>query len=164
MEEGVVRTEEAETEYNRQLTSLLRPFAPFSHDMYGILSKSKTLEEGEQGAAAARESARDDGYRMLLCPKNNPYSGSNKKQKQKRGGNMETEAEFEMWVNSLGRTCALPMSSKSLGKRKRGGTKKRNKRKNKKKTKKRALKKRHRKSKKARKFRKGKKRTHRKKY
>lgn len=165
MEEGVVRTEEAEAEYNRQLTSLLRPFAPFSHDMYGILSKSKTLEEGEQGAAAARESARDDGYRMLLCPKNNPYSGSNKKQKQKRGGNMETEAEFEMWVNSLGNTCALPMSSKSsLGKRKRGGTKKRNKRKNKRKTKKRALKKRHRKSKKARKFRKGKKRTHRKKY
>jgi len=170
MEEGVVRTEEAEAEYNRQLTSLLRPFAPFSHDMYGILSKSKTLEEGEQGAAAARESARDDGYRMLLCPKNNPYSGSNKrqKQKQKRGGSKETEAEFEMWVNSLGSACALPQRSKSqgktLGKRKRGGTKKRNKRKNMKKTKKKALKKRHRKSKKARKFRKGKKRTHRKKY
>ena len=162
MEEGVVRTEEADAEYNRQLTSLLRPFAPFSHDMYGILSKSKTLEEGEQGAAAARESARDDGYRMLLCPKNNPYSGSNKK--QKRGGNKETEAEFEIWVSNLGNTCALPTSSKSLGKRKRGGTKKHNKRKNKKQTKKRALKKRHRKSKKVRKFRKGKKRTHRKKY
>jgi hypothetical protein len=144
MEEGVVRTEEAEAEYNRQLTSLLRPFAPFSHDMYGILSKSKTLEEGEQGAATARESARDDGYRMLLCPKNNPYSGSNKRQKQKQGGNKETEAEFEMWVNSLGSTCALPMSSKSsLGKRKRGGTKKtKRKGKKSKKTKKKALKKR----------------------
>lgn len=163
MEEGVVRSEEAEAEYNRELTKLLTPFATFSHDMYGILSKSKTLEEDEQGvAAAAHESARDDGYRMLLCPKNNPYSVSNKK--QKRGGNKETEAEFDMWVNSLGSACALPTSSKSLGKRKRGGTKKRNKRKNAKKTKKKALKKRHRNSKKARKFRKNRKRTHRKKY
>ena len=153
-EEGVVRTEEAEEEYNKELTNLLKPFAPFSHDMYSILSKTKTLEEDERGAAVARESARDDGYRMLLCPKNNPYSGSNKK--QKRGGNKETEAEFEMWVDSLGSMCVLP----SLGKRKRGGTKKRNKRKHGKKTKKKALKKGHRKSKKARKFRKGKKRTH----
>ena len=171
MEEGVVRTAEAEAKYNSDLTSLLNPFASFSHDMYGILSKSKILEEGEQGAAAARESARDDGYRMLLCPKNNPYSGSNKRQKlkRKRGGSKETEAEFEMWVsNSLGNACDFPISSKSqgktLGKRKRGGTKKRNKRKHMKKTKKKALKKRHRKSKKSGKFRKGKKRTHRKKY
>jgi hypothetical protein len=147
MEEGVVRTEEVETEYNRVLTNLLKPFAPFSHDMYAILSKNKTLEEGEQGAAAARETARDDGYRMLLCPKNNPYSGNNKK--QKRGGNKGTESEFEMWVNNLGNTCALPLRSKSLGKRKRGGTKKRNKRKNVKKTEKKALKKRHRTKKKA---------------
>jgi len=58
MEEGVVRTEEAEAEYNRQLTSLLRPFAPFSHDMYGILSKSKTLEEGEQGAAVIKNKSK----------------------------------------------------------------------------------------------------------
>ena len=142
MEEGVVRTEEAEAEYNRELTNLLRPFASFSHDMYGILSKTKTLEEGEQGAAAARESARDDGYRMLLCPKNNPYSGSNKK--QKRGGDKETEAEFEMWVDNLGSMCALPSKlNGSLGKRKRGGTKKRSKRKHVKKTKKKAPKKRH---------------------
>lgn len=162
MEEGVVRSEEAEAKYNRELSNLLKPFAAFSHDMYGILSKTKTLEEGETSSEAAREKARDDGYRMLLCPKNNPYSVINKK--QKRGGNKETEAEFDLWVDSLGSACTLPTSSKSLGKRKRGGTKKRNKKKNAKKTKKKALKKRHRNSKKARKFRKNRKRTHRKKY
>ena len=85
------------------------------------------------------------------------YNGS-------RGGNKETEAEFDLWVDSLGSACTLPTSSKSLGKRKRGGTKKRNKKKKAKKTKKKALKKRHRNSKKARKFRKNRKRTHRKKY
>ena len=161
-EEGVVRTEESEIKYNKELTKLLKPFAAFSHDMYGILSKPKTLEEGERGESVARESARDDGYRMLLCPKNNPYSRNNKR--QKIGGNKETEEEFDMWVNTLGDTCMRPLKSTvSLGKRKRGGTKKRNKKKHVKKTKKKALKKRHRNSKKMRKIKKRHRRTYRKK-
>ena len=161
MEEGVVRTEQSEADYNRELTFLLRPFAPFSHDMYGILSKTKILDEGKQAAADTRETAGDDGYRMLLCPKNNPYSVSSAKRRRKEGGNKETEEEFEEWVNSLGNQCNMLPKSKNTKtktkKRKRGGRKK-------KRTKKKAPKKRHRKSKKARKFRKSKKRTHRKKY
>ena len=161
MEEGVTREGEEEAKYNRELTSLLRPFAPFAHDMYLLLSKTKILDEGKQAAADTRETAGDDGYRMLLCPKNNPYSVSSAKRRRKEGGNKETEEEFEEWVNSLGNQCNMLPKSKNTKtktkKRKRGGRKK-------KKTKKKALKKRHRKSKKARKFRKSKKRTHRKKY
>jgi hypothetical protein len=165
MEEGVVRSAENEEEYNRQLGRLLKPFAPFGHDMYRLLSKTKILDEGKQAAADARETAGDDGYRMLLCPKNNPYSVSPAKRRRKEGGNKETEEEFEEWVNSLGQQCNMPVNSNKTKKRKRGGRKKKRSRTRKKKrTKKKALKKRHRKSKKARKFRKGKKRTHKKKY
>ena len=165
MEEGVTREEKVEADYNRELTSLLRPFAPFGHDMYRLLSKTKILDEGKQAAADARETARDDGYRMLLCPENNPYSVSPAKRRRKEGGNKETEEEFEKWVNSLGQQCNRPVKSNNTKKRKRGGRKKKRRRTRKnKRTKKKALKKRHRKSKKARKFRKGKKRTHKKKY
>jgi hypothetical protein len=159
MEEGVVRTAENEEEYNRQLGLLLKPFAPFAHDMYGLLSKTKILDEGKQAAADARETAGDDGYRMLLCPENNPYSVSPAKRRRKEGGNKETEEEFEKWVNSLGQQCNRPVKSNNTKKRKRGGRKKKRSRTRKKKrTKKKAPKKRHRKSKK------GKKRTHKKKY
>ena len=152
MEEGVVRTAENEEEYNRQLGLLLKPFAPFAHDMYGLLSKTKTLDEGKQAAADARETARDDGYRMLLCPKNNPYSVSPAKRRRKEGGNKETEEEFEQWVNSLGQQCNMPVKSNNTKKRKRGGRKKKRRRTRKnKRTKKKALKKRHRKSKKGKK-------------
>jgi len=164
MEEGVIRSAENEEEYNRQLGHLLKPFASFGHDMYLLLSKTKTLDEGKQAAADARETARDDGYRMLLCPKNNPYSESPAKRpreesknnpysespakkRRKRGGNKKTEKEFEEWVNSLGQQCDMSVESDNTKKRKRGGRKK-------KRTKKKALKKRHRKSKKARKSKK----------
>ena len=171
-EEGVTRKEKEEADYNRELTSLLRPFAPFAHDMYGLLSKTKTLDEGKQAAADARETARDDGYRMLLCPKNNPYSvspakrrreesknnpysESPAKRRRKVGGNKETEEEFEQWVNSLGQECYMPVNNNSSRKGKRGGRKKKRRRtKKNKRTKKKAPKKRHRKSKKARKSKK----------
>ena len=132
MEEGVIRSDQEEAKYNRQLNDLLKPFATFSQDMYSILSKSNTLEEGEKASVTAHETARDDGYRMLLCPKNNPYSGKT----EKKGGNKEEE--FDDWVKNLDFN----------------GGGKRNKRKNKNKTKKNAPKKKHRKSKKARKSKK----------
>ena len=162
-EEGVVRSEKNEAKYNRQLGRLLEPFASFAHDMYGLLSKTKTLDEGQKAAADARETARDDGYRMLLCPENNPYfespakrpreedknnpSPRRAKRRRRVGGNKETEEEFEEWVNSLGQRCDRPVNSIITKKREGGGRKK-------KRTKKKAPKKRHRKSKKARKSKK----------
>ena len=150
-EEGIVRSEESEIQYNTELTNLLKPFSGFAHNMYGILSKSQVLEEPETKATSqARESSRDDGYRMLLCQKLNPFSSVNKRRKTMKGGDNENEASFEQWVESLGEQCVLPRTIGSSKKRKRGGTKKRRRKKTKR-TKKKALKKRHPKSKKKKK-------------
>lgn len=159
--------------YESQLTRLLDAYK--GKGFYERLASTRdeeTMGESKQSTIAEKvESARDMGYPMLLCRKDNPYSSviatprddftgaSAMTGKRKRGGN-KLAPMLNIVIMSPSKK-AKKSSPINGGAKRRKHTKKT--RKHRRKTKKKALK-RHRKSKKARKFRKGKKRTYRKKY
>jgi hypothetical protein len=157
--------------YESKLTKLLDAYK--GKGFYEKLASStneETINKSKQATIAEKvEDARDMGYPMLLCRKDNPYSSVSARVTNSATETVSTTGKRKRGGNKLAPMLIIEVE-KSVKKAKtvakKGGTKRRkhNKKKYGKKTKKKALKKRHRKSKKARKFRKGKKRTHRKKY
>ena len=93
--DGVTRTDEAQAQYDTDLSSILKHLTTFSYHFYSNLSNPERQEddgEKDEGPVQrAQQEGRDNGYRMLLCPQNNNYSpnsslGKRKRERESKGG------------------------------------------------------------------------------